>query len=185
MTDQEIWIVVDGYPDYAVSNFGRIKRLTSRTCAKAGTILKQARRSKKSHYMAVNLCRDGADRLLQVHRLVARTFLGEPDEGIEVNHKDGDKGNNRLTNLEYATSSENQKHAYEMGLQSAAGELNGQAILSEEQVVSIKRRWVGRHGQQSELARQYGVSPSTIRDIVKGRTWTHVTLDADRFALAA
>lgn len=56
----------------------------------------------------------------KIHRLVAETFIPNPEDKREVNHKDGDKLNNRADNLEWATRSENQKHAYKIGLQKSS-----------------------------------------------------------------
>jgi len=174
MLEVEEWRPIAGYPDYAVSNLGRIKRLTSRTCAKAGSILKTPPRSKKAPYPAVDLCRDGETRTFAVHQLVAAAFIGPCPDGIEVNHKNGDKTDPKASNLEYATSSANQMHAYATGLQSAVGELNGQAILNEEQVREIRAAYRGVFGEGAKLAKIYGVSPATIRDVFHRRTWAHV-----------
>jgi hypothetical protein len=73
--------------DYAVSNLGRIKRLTSRTFAKADSIPKTPPRSNKNPYPAVDLCRDGKRRTCAVHQLVAAAFLEPRPDGLEVNHK--------------------------------------------------------------------------------------------------
>ncbi|MFV0916089.1 NUMOD4 domain-containing protein [Ralstonia nicotianae] len=95
---EERWKQIAGYPDYAVSDLGRVKRLTSRTCAKAGSILKTPPRGKKNPYPSVDLCLNGKKRTEMVHRLVAAAFLGLPPfEGAEINHKDGNKSDPRPT----------------------------------------------------------------------------------------
>lgn len=175
---EETWRVIDGYPDYAVSDLGRVKRLTSRTCAKAGAILKAPRRSRHTRasggYAVVSLCRDGVVKSHMVHRLVAVAFLPREVGKPEVNHLNGNAGDNRAVNLEWTTSSANQLHAYRLGLQDASGEKNGQAKLSEEQVLEIRRRANGTRGEFTALSKEYGVSPATISDVVNGRTWTHL-----------
>ena len=112
--------------------------------------------------------------MFAVHRLVMAAFVGPPPPSHEVNHRDGDKTNPRLDNLEYATSSANQKHAYQAGLQDAAGEKNGQAVLKEADVIAIRSTYTGIRGQQRAMARQYNVSPATIRDAIVRRTWSHI-----------
>lgn len=173
----EVWKQIPDWPDYAVSDQGRVKRLTARTCAKAGTILKQCWRGAKSadrNYLAVDLCRNGERRTWQVHILVAEAFHGKRPPGLVPNHKDGDRANNAASNLEWVTQSQNVKHAYELGLADAKGERNGQAVLTEADVISIRQTYVGRRGQQAAMARQYGVSDATIRDVVRGKTWSHL-----------
>lgn len=118
----ERWAVIDDFPNYAISDQGRVKRLTSVTCAKAGSILKTPPRSKCRPYPSVDLCHNGKRRTEMVHILVARAFLEAPAfEGAEVNHKNGNKADPVFTNLEWATSSGNSLHAYETGLADARG----------------------------------------------------------------
>lgn len=173
----ERWAQIEGWPDYAVSDFGRVKRLTTRTCAKAGSILRAAwrgGRGAEKGYLAVDLCRDGERKTFSVHVLVAEAFLAERPEEHVPNHVDGDRSNNAATNLEWVTQSRNVKHAYELGLATAKGEANGQAVLSEWDVIAIRAAYSGKRGQQAAMARQYAVNPTTIRDVVKGRTWPHL-----------
>lgn len=172
------WNVIADWPDYAVSDDGRVKRLTTRTCAKAGTILRQSWRGgskREARYLAVDLSRPGVKkRTISVHVLVAEAFLGERPHGMVPNHEDGDRSNNRASNLKWTTQAANVKHAYDLGLADARGERNGQAVLTEADVISIRQTYVGRRGQQAAMARQYGVSDATIRDVVRGKTWSHL-----------
>jgi len=69
-----------------------------------------------SGYYYITLCKDGRHCCLKVHRLVAMTFIDNPNNLLEVNHKDGNKLNNCVDNLEWCTHSENHKHSYSMGL---------------------------------------------------------------------
>jgi len=166
----ERWRAIEEYPDYEVSDHGRVKRTTTRTCAKAGTIL--STRGLRNGYPSVDLCREGAARSYSVHRLVAAAFFGLCPPGQEVNHINGNKTDNRATNLEYLTSSKNQLHAYRAGLQSAAGEKNGQAKLTTESVEKI-RAMAGRVDRPSYrvIGEIFGVSDTNVRAIVARRTW--------------
>src|SRR5699024_2369537 len=110
----EIWKPIKGYEDsYLVSTLGRIKskpRLGTR-----GGILKEL--YSRWQYNRVNLYKGGEMKSFFIHRLVAKEFLPNPENKPQVNHKDGNKLNNALSNLEWVTQSENQLHAYETGLQ--------------------------------------------------------------------
>ncbi|MCV4287880.1 NUMOD4 motif-containing HNH endonuclease [Pseudomonas capsici] len=171
---EEQWKTIQKYPDYAVSNLGRIKRLTSRTCAKAGAILKTPGRSKKRPYLSVDLCHPGGKTTELVHRLVALAFLGDPPfPGAEVNHIDADKRNAAASNLEWITSSANQHHSYESGLQSAKGESNGRAKLTELEVLEM-RELAATGICASSLGERYGVHKRTALGVISRESWTHI-----------
>lgn len=106
----EEWRDVAGYDgDYQVSNLGRVKSTKKWRGDKSCRILSGYT---KNDYPVVSLGRPRKE--FYVHRLVATCFLGH-NNGMEVNHKDGDKANNQLTNLEWVSHSENILHAYQMG----------------------------------------------------------------------
>lgn len=108
---EEEWRPVKGYEGlYEVSNMGRVKSLHYGK----SRILKQI--TNTNGYMAVDLHKDGTRSPKRVHRLVATAFIPNPHNKPEVNHKDGNKKNNTVDNLEWCTSSYNTKHAYRNGL---------------------------------------------------------------------
>ena len=106
---KESWRVVSGYPDYAVSNMGRVKRLTPYRSTRVGKILKP----NSATYPSVCLYhRNPYARVCrQVHILVATAFVPNPRDLPEVNHKDLDKTNFRASNLEWVTRKGNAEHA--------------------------------------------------------------------------
>lgn len=123
-------------------------------------------------YLCVCLYRNGKGRTRKVHQLVVEAFLGVCPRGFEINHRDGDKENNALHNLEWVTASENLRHAFRTGLRSNAGSAHPAAKLTEEQASEI-RRLTGKV-RQPELASRYGVSQQTISSIQTGVGWKHV-----------
>lgn len=112
-----------------------------------------------------------------VHHLVLETFVCPRPKDKECNHKDGDKSNNNLENLEWVTHSENAQHAWDTGLWNkekrnfAKGIRNARAILNEEQVLEIRKKHsLGR--RYCELAREFKVDDETIRKICIRENWT-------------
>jgi hypothetical protein len=103
----EVWKEVTNYPKYEVSSHGNIRN-------SRGEIIKSYVTPKG--YLRTQLSNDGNQRNFMVHRLVAQAFLDNPKNKPEVNHKDSDRKNNHIDNLEWVTSSENLLHGYEEGL---------------------------------------------------------------------
>lgn len=130
----------------------------------------------KSNYGYVQFKLGGRKgRCVFIHRIIWETFMGKIPLGLEINHKDGIKSNNKLSNLEICTSSENQKHAYQTNLKlPVIGEDHGQSKLLEIEVVKIKKMLIERRVFRREIAKLFGVSLSTINAINCGRLWKHV-----------
>lgn len=112
MAEKEIWKDIEGYERYTVSNLGNVKN------NKTGKIL--STRVASNGYLRVNLRKGNVKyekpTVMHVHRLVAKAFIDNPDNKTTVNHIDGNKTNNRVDNLEWATSKENTAHAIQHGL---------------------------------------------------------------------
>lgn len=132
---------------------------------------------KQWDYYSLRLIADcGNKRHMTVHRLIALTFIQNPDNLAEVNHKDGDKTNNKASNLEWMTKSQNIRHAYENGLNCVKGVLNGRATLTEEAVIDIYSSLLEGSSANS-LMEKYNVSRGIISDIKRKNSWCHLTKD--------
>lgn len=105
-----------------------------------------------------------------VHRLVAEVFIPNPEGLPEVNHKDCNKSNNSVSNLEWCTRSENLQHAWRHGMK-CTGEKHGMHILTAEQVKDIRTKKLS----QKEYARLYGIAQCTVSAIQLGRLWREVS----------
>lgn len=115
---------------------------------------------------------NGKKRTFLAHRLVLKAFNPIDDmENLEVNHKDGNKKNNNLDNLEWVTTSENQRHAFLMGLNKPRkGEKNNFAKLTENDIKKIfEMRAQGK--LQKDIAKEIGCTPSNISYILSKKTW--------------
>lgn len=111
---REIWMPVKGYEGlYEVSNLGRLKSLP-RKGTRGGIIAPTYTNTK--HYAHVVLAKNAKGRTMSLHRIVAEAFISNPDNKPQVNHKDGNKRNNAVDNLEWATQEENMQHAFRTGL---------------------------------------------------------------------
>lgn len=114
-------------------------------------------------YWALSLSVNGKAKHARVHCLMAEAFFGPRPLFMDVNHKDGDKLNNRIENLEWATELENTRHAHRLGLVPKA---KGPAKLTPEQVREI-RSLRGRE-RKKDIAKQFGVCVSTIGNVWYG-----------------
>ena len=120
-TEKEVWKDVKGYEGYyKISNTGKVKSLTRRLWNGVGYFTKPEAILKPnpqvSGYLNVHLYKNKKRRPFAIHRLVAKHFIGFPKNEEHVNHKDGDKTNNHIENLEWVTRKENTRHAMETGL---------------------------------------------------------------------
>jgi len=132
-----------------------------------------------SGYLNVTLHLEGtparAKANFSVHGLIAEAFIGPRPEGMQINHKDGVKTHNDYLNLEYVTATQNVQHAHDTGL------ITKKTGPSSEKSRTAKLTWAIVHSIRAiedpdivELAKQYGVSKDTIKDVIQGKTWRHI-----------
>lgn len=161
---------IEGYNGkYLISPNGDVYSTRRRGCN--GQYLKPHLNS--NGYLKVDL-RKGKERTLKlIHRLVAEAFIPNPDNKPCVNHKDGNKHNNDVNNLEWCTYSENMKHAFRNELNHVPG-LNGEehplSKLKKEDVELIKSM-KNTNITGSELGKRYNVTKEAIYNIWNGKTW--------------
>lgn len=172
----EKWLPVVGWESiYEVSDYGRVRRVASGRGAIAGKLLKPIKHI--NGYQVAHFRFNGRNSIMLLHRVVCAAFLGKLPDGKEVNHKNGDRGDNRLVNLEYVTRSENLKHKFRV-LKSPPirnkGESAGRAKLTNAQVIEIRRRYSTNNVSQQSLALEFGVSQPVIGFIVRRVTWKHI-----------
>ncbi len=174
--NDEIWKAVPGYEgSYEASTFGSIRSLSRAVKSRFKTRMTKAicLKANLTHkgYLTVGLSKDKIQKPKVVHRLIAKTFVHNPENKPEVNHIDGDKLNNRFENLEWCTRSENMIHCVKMGLYCTKPfEGNPNAKLTKDKVREIRKlAESGLH--RTEIAAMFGVHKDNISCIVKRKTW--------------
>lgn len=139
-------------------------------------VLKQ--RKNEKGYMTISLNVNSIDKFCQVHRLVAMVFIPNPELKPTVNHKDFNKSNNHVDNLEWATSYEQRMHcvANRVGMghkRDLVGIKNPKCKVTESQVLEIRKAYQDGK-RQTELSRIYGINAGAIDHIITRRTWKHL-----------
>lgn len=173
----EKWLPAKGFEGrYEVSDQGRmrrIKNLGSGRFAK-GYILNPKPNSRG--YLRTTLYVDGKRHNIAIHLIVLKTFVGPRPPGHVTNHKNGDKTDNRLDNLEWVSQAENVAHAIEHDLFSFTpkGEDHPNAKLTEDDVKEIRQLYATGEHTQIALADRFGVSDVMISYIVNRKSWKHI-----------
>lgn len=181
---KEEWKDIIGFENYQVSNLGRVR---SKDIVKH---IVQEKREYDLHFKGKILSQkeirgyknvglsdgNGKIKTKQVHRLVMTTFNPIDNmEHLQVNHKDCNKSNNNLENLEWTTPSENTKHASDnklLRVNNQKGGKNKMSKLNEDIVKEIKTKL--EFYSDKELAEIYGVCRQSINHIRLGKTWNHI-----------
>lgn len=127
-----------------------------------------------SGYRGLTLRVEKSDKRFLIHRIVAETFIPNPKGLSQVNHKDGDKGNNAVNNLEWVSPSENQIHASKIGLM-PKGEKHHSRKLTDKSVRDIRENVVPytENGFKA-FAKKYKVNQSTIHSVFYRKGWKHI-----------
>jgi len=168
----EIWKEISGLEGlYEISNLGNIRAMERSMpynkhknffMTKKGKILKIGKNRKG--YAQTRLRKDGEYLNVKIHRLVANAFIPNPKNKPQVNHKDGNKANNAIENLEWVTNQENTDHAVRSGYK--------QKKLNEYQVRVIRQ--LGSDMRQPIIAELFGICQQTVSEIITRKIWKHI-----------
>lgn len=172
MNNVVLWKPIKGYGGlYEVSNTGKVKSFKNQAKYKEGRMLK----TDNKRYPTLMLYGNGKGKRFLVHRLVAETFIPNLENKSQVNHKDGNKKNNHVSNLEWCTSKENIEHALVTGI-GTIGERNGLSKFTNKQIKYLRKIYKpydSRFGGAA-LARKYGTSNKTMHMILSNQSYKNI-----------
>ena len=159
------------YDNFEISDDGQLRNV------KTGTIYKQHINKEGYNQVCVSLGGRNKKKVFKIHKAVAETFIDNPENKSDVNHKDGNKQNNTIYNLEWMTSKENMKHASQNGLlKPLYGTDNPGAKLTKEDVIYIREHYIARdpvYGSRA-LGRKFNINHDSILNIIKGISYINV-----------
>ena len=174
----EEWRDIEGFDGYyQVSNTGKVRSYGGKNGRTKGEWYFRALSKTYDGYLKIRLVQGGKDITQRVHTLVARAFIPNPNNFETVNHKDGDKTNNNVDNLEWVDRSQQMIHAYKLGLKKPKrGAENSQAKLTAEDVRYIRSHYKRNTPGYSTvtLSKQFGVSNRVIGLITRGLSYKDV-----------
>lgn len=180
MSDEH-WLSIADYEGlYEVSDLGRVrsfdKVVTRGQGVKvfvAGRVIAQRRIGRRRNYWGVTLHNDGRRVTKMVHRLVGEAFLGPLPAGLTTRHGSAGSLDNRLANLSYGTSAENNEDQFRDGTH-RVGSAAAHAVLTERIVGECRRRYADGTDTLKVLAGEFGISEGTMSKAIRGATWRHV-----------
>jgi len=159
----EIWKPIKDYPLYEVSDFGRVRKISS---------MRILKHSLSEGYPSLELRKDSKGTYKRIHRLIAKEFIANPENLPLVLHRDGNRQNNLLSNLYWGTYSDNTKDCLNHGTMKT-GESCTHAKLTSDIVRQCRIRYKSG-GSTRGMAREYGVDPATMHNAITGRQWRHI-----------
>lgn len=169
---KEIWKSIIDYPNYEISNFGRVKRTPSYFRSLSGILIPQLSNNGR---FRVPLCKNGKYKKFLIHRLVAIAFIPNINKLPEVNHIDGNPKNNIVSNLEWCTRSENMLHAFSTGLHHMTkGEECSWSKLNNEKVLEIRKTYAHGGISMKKLGKLFGITAEVVHGIIHKRYWSHI-----------
>lgn len=155
--------------DYIVSTEGKI--FSTKNIGRGKYHQEITQRLNQDGYYVVTVGVNGHRRVRSVHRIIAMAFVPNPNNLPEVDHIDNNRRNNKASNLQWLSGTDNKKKTpFEARSETHKGELNGRAKLTAEDVKEIRRLYNNGYTQQ-EIAKKYNRGWSTIHNIIIGATW--------------
>jgi hypothetical protein len=188
----EVFKTIESFNDYEISNYGRI-RTKSRKVRYIHSVTKnehfrtteckflKVHFNKRTGYIFCQLYKNKKMHNQTIHRLVAETFLEKNNMFNVVNHKDGNKHNNFVENLEWCTDKYNHSHAKQTGLKAIGSNIASSKLNNN--CVNAIMYFLNKGFSKSELSKAFNVSRATIILISQNKTWKHVALIGEELTI--
>lgn len=173
------WLKIPKYNSYEASTDGEIKTFNWKN--KGVEKIMKPSLDNGGYLRTMLMGVDGKFSTIKVHRVIAETFIPNPLNKPQVNHKNSIRSDNRVSNLEWATASENVKHSFDNFMQTNKGECNPCATLTDKQVIEIRSNYnygrKSRHDKgetKKQIAERYNTTMPVIKRIIQNKTWKHL-----------
>ncbi len=160
--------------DWFVSNWGTVKRVANGNINRGKTkiVKTYSTGGHKKQYQAISI--NGAPEKY-VHRLVGMMFIDNPKGLPTINHKDGDKANNHVSNLEWSTHSDNIKHSYSLlGRAPATAPKRSLRNITFQDAEDIRKQYANGSWSLNKLGKEYGLFASSIKQIIENKTYREI-----------
>lgn len=171
---KEVWKKIKSFHNYQVSNYGNIRRKL-----KTNSFHYLKPQISNFGYNIIGLRKNNKFYHIFVHRIVLSVFSNSGKitykNRLQVNHKDGNKLNNHISNLEWVTSSENRKHALNLGLAKiTVGEQCSWSKLTNKSVKKLRKIYSKGNISMKKLGEKFGITNETVHGIIHKRYWSHI-----------
>jgi hypothetical protein len=181
----ELWLPVVGYEGYyEVSNIGRVRSVDRKVIYADGRIFMYQGKvlsynvNKINGALMVHLYKNAKRMAYTVHRLVLSAFSPTCDSTLEVNHKNGNRADNSVDNLEWCTRKENMQHGFRTGLINNTGTNHGNNVYNDLQIIEAKVM-LKKGFSLGEIETKTGVKKATLHQIKAKKQWNHVVIGDD------
>jgi len=169
--NKEIWKPIKGYDRYEVSTHGRVRSF----CSGQAKLIKPGILNRGYPYVGLTCSATKKRKSVTIHRLVALTHIPNPKNKATVNHKDGEKLNNHVDNLEWMTNVENVRHGHAEGIRTGKrGEVCNFTKIDEFKALTIHT--LLPHWSQYKIADHYGLKQASISCMKHGKSWNWMGL---------